>query len=66
VAASDQRKPDIDVMENVFGGVRISPDDEPRSPESRADLRGRPWLTGVTMSEVHVRLADENDKDPEE
>jgi hypothetical protein len=66
VAGSDERKPDIDVMENVFGGVRISPDDEPRSPESRTDLRGRPWLTGVTMSEVHVRLADENDKDPEE
>lgn len=53
-------------MENVFGGVRISPDDEPHSSESREGLRGRPWLTGVTMSAVHVRLADENDEDPEE
>ena len=64
MAASDERKPDIDVMENVFGGVRISPDDEPRSPDSGTDLRGRPWLTGVTMSAVHVRLADEKDEDP--
>ena len=63
---SDRSKPYIDVMENVFGGVRISPDDEPRSPESRTDLRGRPWLTGVTMSEVQVRLADEDEDEDEE
>jgi hypothetical protein len=66
VAASDQPKPYIDVMENVFGGVLISPDDAPRSPDSRTDLRRRPWLTGVTMSAVQVRLADEQDEDPEE
>ena len=48
-------------MENVFGGVRISPDNEPRSSAYREDLRGRPWLTGVTMSATRVRLADERD-----
>jgi len=66
VGASDRTKPYIDVMENVFGGVRISPDDEPQSPESRTDLRGRPWLTGVSMSAVHVRLADEDEDNPED
>jgi hypothetical protein len=27
---------------------------------------GRPWLTGVTMSSVHVTLADEADEDDED
>ena len=53
-------------MENVFGGVRLSPDDEPSTPDSGTDLRGRPWLTGVTMSAVHVRLADEKDEKDED
>jgi hypothetical protein len=66
VARSDERKTYIDVMENVFGGVRISPDDEPRSDVFRKDLRGRPWLTGVTMSAVHVTLADEDEEDGED
>jgi hypothetical protein len=67
VGRSDDRKTYIDVMENVFGGVRISPDDEPPSHGFRNDLRSRPWLTGVTMSSVHVTLADddEDDEDPE-
>ena len=50
-------------MENVFGGVRISTDKEPRSPQSGPDMRGRPWLTGVSMSAVQVRLADDEDDD---
>jgi hypothetical protein len=62
VGANNRRKPDIDVMENVFGGVRIVPEDEPRLPAG-IHLRGRPWLTGVTMSAVQVRLADEPDED---
>jgi hypothetical protein len=49
-------------MENVFGGVRISTDNDPRSADPEPDLRGRPWLTGVSMSHVNVRLADEDDK----
>ena len=57
----DDRKTYIDVMENVFGGVRISPDDEPRSRAAREDLRSRPWLTGVTLSSVHVTLTDDED-----
>ena len=65
VGADNRRKPDIDVMENVFGGVLIMPEDAPRSRAS-VDLRGRPWLTGVTMSEVQVRLADEPDEDGDE
>ena len=55
------RKTYIDVMENVFGGVRLSPDDEPRPRVSRNDLRSRPWLTGVTMASVHVTLADDDE-----
>jgi hypothetical protein len=64
VGANHWRKPDIDVMENVFGGVRIMPEDEPRSRAAGVDLRGRPWLAGVSLSEVHVRLAgDDEDED---
>jgi hypothetical protein len=66
VGGTDDRKTYIDVVENVFGGVRISPDDEPRSEVSRKDVRRRPWLTGVTMSEVHVTVADEEDEDHED
>jgi hypothetical protein len=65
VARSDDRKTYSDMVENVFGGVRISPDDEPRSHVFR-NLRRRPWLTGVTMSSVHVTLADETDEDDED
>ena len=61
VTGSDQKKPYIDVMENVFGGVRISTDKEPRSRDIEPDLRGRPWLTGVSMSRVKVRLAEDDD-----
>jgi hypothetical protein len=61
VSGSDEKKPYIDVMENVFGGVRISTDKEPRSRNEEPDLRGRPWLTGVSMSKVNVRLADDDD-----
>jgi len=61
VTESDQRKTYIDVMENVFGGVRISTDKEPRSRGMQPDLRGRPWLTGVSMSRVKVRLAEDDD-----
>jgi hypothetical protein len=61
VTGSDQKKQYIDVMENVFGGVRISTDKEPRSRDTEPDLRGRPWLTGVSMSRVRVRLAEDDD-----
>jgi hypothetical protein len=61
VGHGSDRKTYIDVMENVFGGVRLSPDDEPRPRVSRNDLRSRPWLTGVTMASVHVTLADDDE-----
>ena len=61
VGDADRKKPYIDVMENVFGGVRISTDKEPQARRSEPDLRGRPWLTGVTMSAVEVKLADDDD-----
>ena len=61
MTGSDQKKTYIDVMENVFGGVRISTDTEPRSHDTEPDLRGRPWLTGVSMSRVRVRLAEDDD-----
>ena len=61
MGTGDDRKTDIDIMQNVFGGVRISPEDEPPSPVVSKDIRGRPWLTGVTMSSVHVTLANEDD-----
>jgi hypothetical protein len=62
VTGSDRPKTYIDVMENVFGGVRISTDKDPRSRDPEPDLRGRPWLTGVSMSEVNVTLADDDDE----
>jgi hypothetical protein len=49
-------------MENVFGGVRISTDKDPRSRDPEPDLRGRPWLTGVSLSEVNVTLADDENE----
>ena len=61
---SNRSKPYIDVMENVFGGVRISTDRDPRSRETEPDLKGRPWLTGVSMSEVQVTLSDDEDDEP--
>jgi hypothetical protein len=66
VIASDDRKTYIDLVENVFGGVLISPDDEPPSHRFRKDLRGRPWLTGVTMSSMQVTLADDDDDDEDD
>jgi len=61
VSGADPNKAYIDVMENVFGGVRISTDKDPRSRDPEPDLRGRPWLTGVSMSRVHVRLAEDDE-----
>ena len=61
MTASDRNKTYIDVMENVFGGVRISTDKDPRSRDPEPALRGRPWLTGVSMSKVNVRLADDDE-----
>jgi hypothetical protein len=63
VGATDRRKPFIDVMENVFGGVRIMPEDEPRSRAAGVALRSRPWLAGVSMSEVHVQVAGDEVED---
>ena len=56
-----RRKPYIDVMENVFGGVRISPDGEPQARDEEFDMRRRPWLTGVSMSKMHLSFAREDD-----
>jgi hypothetical protein len=63
VTGNDRNKTYIDVMENVFGGVHISTDKDPRSRDPEPGLRGRPWLTGVSMSEVTVRLADDDEPD---
>lgn len=52
----------IDVMENVFGGVHISTDDEVRAHVVEPDLRARPWLAGLTVSEVHVSLSADDDE----
>jgi len=64
VVTERRRKPYIDVMENVFGGVRITRANEPRARDAESDLRGRPWLAGVEMSEVQVKL-DEDEDDSE-
>jgi hypothetical protein len=63
VGDREQRKPYIDVMENVFGGVHISVDEEVRSRAAEPDLRPRPWLTGLTMSAVQVSLAPDSEED---
>jgi hypothetical protein len=52
-------------MENVFVGVRILTDDETRGPGSKADLRARPWLAGLTMSAVRVRLTRDEEEEGE-
>ena len=57
-------KPYIDVMENVFGGVHITTDSEPKLRERESDLRPRPWLTGVSMAQVSVKLSKDYD-DPD-
>jgi hypothetical protein len=55
------KKPYIDVMENVFGGVRISTDDEVRGRTREAYIGARPWLAGLTVSAVDVRLLSEEE-----
>jgi hypothetical protein len=50
------KKAYIDVMENVFGGVRISTEDEVRGHAADAVIRARPWLAGLTVSAADVRL----------
>lgn len=52
-------KPYIDVMENVFGGVHISTDDERGGSANELDLRARPWLSGISLAAVQVRLTRE-------
>jgi hypothetical protein len=48
-------------MENVFGGVSISTEDEIRPHGSDPDIRLRPWLAGLTVSSVDVRLLAEDE-----
>jgi hypothetical protein len=62
MGSTSRRKPYIDVMENVFGGIRITTEKEPRARSPEPDLRPRPWLTGVTMTEVNVKLTKDEDK----
>ena len=51
-------------MENVFGGVRISTEDEARE-RMDSNIRARPWLAGLTVTAADVRLiADEEPKKP--
>jgi hypothetical protein len=59
------KKPFIDVLQNVFGGVHILTEDQTSSVDD-TDLRARPWLSGLTMSDVHVRLSREDDPRDEE
>jgi hypothetical protein len=59
------KKPYIDVVENVFGGVRISTEDEAGGQTPESDIRARPWLSGLTVSAADVRLIpDEEPKKP--
>lgn len=60
-----RKKPDIDVMENVFGGVHISTEDEVRDHAPEPDIRPRPWLAGLTLSAVQVTLEPDEEPDPE-
>ena len=65
VADQGGNKPYIDVMENVFGGVKISTEVEAPEPARDSDIRPRPWLSGLTVSASDVRLiADEEPKKP--
>jgi hypothetical protein len=52
-------------MENVFAGVHITTEDETPERNVESDLRARPWLSGLTMSAVHVRLSRDDDDPPE-
>ncbi|MGH9310694.1 MAG: hypothetical protein ACRD1U_15065 [Vicinamibacterales bacterium] len=58
-----RKKPDIDVMENVFGGVHISTEDEVRDPAPAPEIRARPWLAGLTLSAVQVTLAADEESE---
>jgi hypothetical protein len=63
VATPSYKKPFIDMMENVFAGVHISTDDETAGRADDSEPGPRPWLSGLTMSKVHVRLS--RDDEPE-
>lgn len=51
----------IDVMENVFGGLRISTDDEGPRRAGGPDLGPRPWLAGLSTIAHEVHVAPEDD-----
>jgi hypothetical protein len=53
-----ERKPFIDVIENVFSGVRVTTEDEGRNREVEPDFRPRPWLS---VSDARVTLSDDSD-----
>ena len=60
-----RKKPYIDVMENVFGGVRISTEDDGCGRMSEAYIGARPWLAGLTVSandDVRLLIDDEPNK----
>ncbi len=59
MSSAGHTKPFIDVIENVFGGVHISTDDETGGSVNEPDLRARPWLAGISLAAVHVRLTRE-------
>ena len=63
VGDAARKKPDIDVMENVFGGVHISTEDEVRDRVPEPEIRPRPWLAGLTLSAVQVTLAVDEEPD---
>jgi len=60
VGTEHKRKPYIDVMENVFGGVQITTDKEPRARTTTPDLRGRPLIGDVNLSSVQVKTEEED------
>jgi hypothetical protein len=48
-------------MEHVFGGVRITTDDEVRNHGNEPDFRARPWLSGLSISSSRVTFPDHDD-----
>jgi hypothetical protein len=48
-------------MENVFGGVQVTTDEETHGSSADHDPRVRPWLAGISMAAVQVRLAREDE-----
>jgi hypothetical protein len=58
----DRDRHGVDVMENVFRGVQVLTDRTQSLFDDPMDAEVRAWLAGTTISTVHVRVLEPEDR----